>query len=58
MGYSNEMIINGFEVEFGRMNMSDDLGIFLNFENDSIKKAMLESNPLLIDTIKKALLMS
>jgi hypothetical protein len=58
MGYAAQVTINGFPIEYGRMNMSNSFGVYLNFEDDLIKKAILDSEPLLLSAIKEVLSLS
>ena len=38
------MNINGLEIEAGRLTIDDTFGVFLDFKNESIRKAISDSN--------------
>jgi hypothetical protein len=48
--------VNGFEFQFGDMGYCESgIGIYINFENEKIKDAIKNENPLLLSAIKDVL---
>jgi hypothetical protein len=51
MGYQINIEVNGFELSFGNMGMGYGAGLFIDFENEKIKEAIIADNPEFHDAI-------
>lgn len=54
MGYEINIEVNAFQLSFGNMSFGGGCGLFINFKNEKIKKALQEEDPELINAIKIA----
>lgn len=54
MAYQIDLVVNGFNLGFGNMGLGYGLGLFIDFTNDKIKKALEENDPTLTKAIQTA----
>tara|TARA_R110000868_G_scaffold335547_1_gene596421 strand:+ start:10871 stop:11497 length:627 start_codon:yes stop_codon:yes gene_type:complete len=52
MAYQINIEVNGFELSFGEMGLGHKIGLFIDFQNENIKQAIEESDPLLTEAIQ------
>lgn len=52
MGYQINIEVNGFDLSFGNMGMDHGIGLYIDFENEKIKKAIEENDPTLTEAIQ------
>jgi hypothetical protein len=54
MSYAIEVEINGFEFQFGDMGYhTSGVGVYINFEDEKIREAIKNDDPLLLSAIKE-----